>query len=117
MIETKIIKSPISKEEFQSLLLKEKDNFGMLKATVDIKKEIIAINCELHCDCAEQLYKIDSDWRDVWGINIYLSDKTIEYNSFINIRPQMNNSSMEIQDSDIKEKIDKIINKLIFNII
>ncbi len=68
MIETTIIKSPITIQEFQKLLLKEKDNFGILKAAIDIEKEYIAIDCTLHFDCAKRLYDTGSNYHNVWGI-------------------------------------------------
>ena len=41
------------------------------------------------------------------------NDDFIEYTAFINIRPSLNNRSMEIEDDDIRKKVKDIINKLI----
>jgi hypothetical protein len=51
---------------------------------------------------------------DIWGANIFPSSKTIEFISFINIRPGDNNFSQEITREDIREKVENIVKKLIF---
>jgi hypothetical protein len=113
-MEIKIIKEKISKEELRKTA---QDSFeGMVKAVVDIEKEIIALGGELHADANELLIKQGSSQKDLWGINIYPDESKedyIEFNSLINIRPSLGNRSIEIQDLDIKEKIREIINKLI----
>lgn len=113
-MEIKLIKEKISKEEIKKAA---QDSFGeMVKAVIDIKKEVMALGGELHADANELLIKQGSSQEDIWGINIY-PDKSgedwIEFNSLINIRPSLGNRSIEIQDSDIKKKIREIINKLI----
>jgi hypothetical protein len=51
---------------------------------------------------------------DIWGANIFPYSKTIEFISFINIRPGDNNFSQEITREDIREKVENIVKKLIF---
>ncbi|PIU99217.1 hypothetical protein COS59_00965 [Candidatus Wolfebacteria bacterium CG03_land_8_20_14_0_80_36_15] len=85
----------------------------MTKLVVDIKQEIIAIGCELHIDCVDELIQDGSKYSSLWGANIY-PDKKIDFVSLINIRPKENNRSMEIQDEKIKEKVKNIIEKLLF---
>jgi hypothetical protein len=49
----------------------------------------------------------------VWGFNVYFDrprDSWIEYISLINIRPQVGNREMEVQDKNIRDKMKKIIN-------
>lgn len=80
------------------------------KAVVDIEKEILSIGCELHIDCAEELIKNGSAAKDLWGFNIY-PDGHLDFVSLINVRPQDNNRSMQIQDENIKNKINEIFKK------
>lgn len=113
-MEIKIIKNKISSEEAKRIA--DKQYGDMFKAVIDIEKEIMAAGGELHSDASEVLLKNGSDPKNLWGINIYPdnSRKTlIEFNSLINIRPLQNNRSMDIESEEIKEKIRKIVNKLI----
>lgn len=117
LFKTEIIKEPITKEKFQELIEIEKYYGGLVKVVVDIEKEIISLNCEYHCDCADELYReIETEGAiNLWGANIYPSQKRIEYYSLINLRPQDNNRSQEILREDIRAKVGDIINRLIFN--
>lgn len=88
----------------------------LIKAVVDIEREKIALDAELHADLESGLLADGSKQEDLWGINLYpLKDKKdfIEYTALINIRPHQNNRSMEIEAPQIKEKIRVIIDKLI----
>ncbi|MEM5810051.1 MAG: DUF5674 family protein [Candidatus Aenigmatarchaeota archaeon] len=110
----KIIKKTISK----SIILKKYNHFfkTMIKAVVDIEKEIIALDAELHADLESLLIKMGCNQKDLWGINLYLKkekDNWIEYTALINIRPASGNSGMEIESRRIREKINKIVYKLI----
>lgn len=92
--------------------------FGnLVKAVVDVEKEIIAIDAELHADEEKELIERGSKQFNLWGINLYpqLFDREdfIEFDSMINLRPSQNNRSRDVEDPKIKEKIIIITNKLI----
>jgi len=91
--------------------------FGdLVKAVVDVEKEIMAINGELHSDEEALLLKKDSKQENLWGINIYPeieNDNWIEFDSMINLRPSLQNLSRGVDDLDIRRKIKKIVNKLV----
>src|SRR4030042_6305592 len=93
------IKNTISLEQLQRMA---KGRFGdMVKAVVDIKKEIIVVDAELHADQEAFLIKSGSQQADLWGINIYpdLSrDERIEFDSMINGRPSQDNMSRVVED-------------------
>lgn len=109
-----IIKEKINRENFKKIV---KEWFeDMTKAVVDIEKEVIALGGELHSDALKLMIEKGYNPKNLWGINIYVDkdkDQRIEYNSLINIRPLENNRSLEIQSQKIKEKIRKIVDKLI----
>ena len=42
----------------------------MIKCVVDVKREVLAINAELHSDLEELLLESGSDQHDLYGINI-----------------------------------------------
>lgn len=110
----RIIKEKIRKDELKEIA---QEGFGIVvKAVVDVEKELIAIGGEFHADANVLLIENGSKQKNLWGINIYLDkpkDKWIEFVALINIRPSMDNRSMEIQNQKIKEKIKEIIDKLI----
>lgn len=86
----------------------------MVKVVVDVKKEIIALDAELHADLEQLLLDKGSNQKDLWGANVYFSKPdVIEYTALINIRPGQKNKSMEVQDAKIRDKMKKIIQKLI----
>ena len=111
----KIIKDKISKAELAEIA---KNQFGdLVKAVVDIEKEIIAIGGELHADAEALLLEQGSRQEDLWGINIYPAKSEgewIEFDSMINIRPSQKNLSRGVEDQNIQKKIKDVIAKLVF---
>ena len=88
-----------------------KDDF--IKVVVDLERRIIAIGCELHIDCAEELVNDGSLGKDLWGVNIYPQKKIIDFVSMINIRPADGNRSMEIELPSIRRKVEEIVKELL----
>lgn len=89
---------------------------GLVKAVVDIKKEIMVVNADMHAD--EERYLLDkgSKQDDLWGINLYpdeAGENFIEFDSMINVRPRQNNYSRNIENAKITEKIVKIVKTLV----
>ena len=109
----------IVKDKIEIIELKEmaKRMFGnLVKAVVDIEKEIMAVDAELHVD-EEQLLieKENSEPKNLWGLNIYPEEngiKFIEFDSMINLKPAFNNRTRGVENSEIREKIIKIVEKL-----
>ncbi|MDO8735016.1 MAG: DUF5674 family protein [Elusimicrobiota bacterium] len=109
IIETKIKKSELIKKYLSYFKT-------VAKVVVDIEKEIIAVDAELHSDLEAYLLENGSEQENLWGINLYpFKNKTdfIEYTALINIRPHQYNSSMEVENRKIKAGIRKIVDKLI----
>ena len=113
------MKIEILKNEVNKEFLKEfaKEQFGnMVKAVVDIEKEIVAIGGEWHADAEQVLVAQGSKSDNLWGINLYpeaADNYFIEFVSLINIKPSQNNRSQEIESEEIKNKIKAIIKKWI----
>lgn len=89
---------------------------GLVKAVVDINKEIMVVDAAMHAD--EEKYLIDqgSKQDDLWGINLYPEtdeNDFIEFDSLINVRPRLNNMTRGIEDEIIRNKIMKIVNNLV----
>ena len=110
----KIINEPISIDELKEMA---KNSFGnLVKAVVDVEKEIMAVDGELHADLEKTLLESGSIQKDLWGINIFPEipgDDMIEFDSMINLRPIQNNMSRSVEDLTTRQKIINIVNKLI----
>jgi hypothetical protein len=111
----KIIKNPISKSELAEIA---KEEFGdLVKAVVDVEQEIMAIGGELHADEEVLLTENEGSKREnTWGINIYpkkSKGEWIEFDSMINLKPIFGNHSRGVESEIIREKIQKIVEKLI----
>lgn len=109
-----IIKESIEVSEIKNML----GNFftDMVKGVVDIEKNELALDSELHSDLESLLIENGSLQKNLWGINIYpeLDDEDfIEFDSLINIRPTDNNRSRYVEDENIRNKIIEILNNLI----
>jgi thymidylate synthase len=110
-----IIKKQIKLKELENLAQKQ---FGdLIKMVVDIEKEIIAMGGELHADEEVALMTEQGSKREnIWGINFYpkkSKEEWIEFDSMINIKPSFGNRSRNVENSEIREKIKKIIEKLV----
>lgn len=85
----------------------------LVKADVDVAKNIVIIDMEMHADGEARLLEDGSRQEDVWGINVhpgkYGTDDFIEFDSMINIRPRQRNPSRDVLDQSVRKKIRSII--------
>jgi hypothetical protein len=114
MFQIKTITKSISLSELRSMA---EAQFGSLvKAVVDIEKNIMAIGGEMHADEESHLIDEGSRQENLWGINIYpeqvLPDR-IEFDSMINIRPYLGNRTRSVEDPETRKKIITIVSNLI----
>jgi hypothetical protein len=110
----KVVDKKIHIQELKDLA---KEMFGnLIKAVVDVEKEIMVVNAELHADEEQYLLEKGSKQENLWGVNLY-PEKTggdfIEFDSMINLRPSQGNLSRGVDDPKVRQKIIKIINKLV----
>ena len=82
-----------------------------IKIVVDVAQDTIAAYCDLHIDCAQELIEHGSKSDDLWGANVFTKDKSIAYQSMINISPARGNRSMEIGDATIRQKVKAVIDR------
>lgn len=89
----------------------------MMKAVVDIEKEEIAVNAELHSDLEQYLLESGSSDKNLYGINILFDEREIEFDSLIN--PPRNREAgypragRTVADPVARQKIEEIVNKWI----
>ena len=93
------------------------DGFGdLVKAVVDIDRELVAVDAELHADLEAHLLQDGSSQKSLWGINLYPAvpgNEWIEFDSMINVRPSQGNRSRGVDDEAIRNKIIQIVNQRI----
>lgn len=91
--------------------------FGnMVKAVVDIDRELLAVDGELHSDLEALLIENGSKQQSLWGINLYpglTGDDFIEFDSLINMRPSQGNRSRGVESVETRKKIMEIVSKRI----
>jgi hypothetical protein len=107
-----IVSESISLMELEKMA---EERFGnLVKAVIDVKKEIIAVDAELHADEEALLLEKGSRQEDLWGINIYPEmpeNERVEFDSMINLRPSQENRTRGVDALEIRQKIIEIVNK------
>ncbi|MFH1893962.1 MAG: DUF5674 family protein [Candidatus Zixiibacteriota bacterium] len=86
----------------------------MVKAVVDIQRELIAVDAEMHADLEALLLDNGSSQENLWGINFYPALRGIdflEFDSMINLRPSLGNVSRGVDDEGIRHKIAAVVEK------
>ena len=108
---------PNNRIQLEELSRMAEDMFGdLVKAVVDIARNIMVVDAELHADEEALLIEHGSDQTDLWGINLYPAlggDDFVEFDSMINLRPSRGNRSRGVEDPAIRERIRRIVNDLV----
>ena len=93
------------------------EQFGdLIKAVVDIQRQVMAIGGELHADEEALLLENGSRQADLWGINLYpdrLIADLVEFDSMINIRPSQGNRSRGVDDPTVQRRIEEVVRRLV----
>ena len=110
-----IISKKISRDELNKM---DSGYFeDKIKAVVDIEKQIIGVDAELHADIEGALIEEGSELRNLWGINFLADEDEIEefvkFDSLINIHPKQNNRSRYVEDEKIRNKVLEVVEKWI----
>ena len=95
---------------------------GFVKGVVDLDKELVALDADMHYELADYLKEQrGSKESDMWGFNLWLEnqsmDEILEYDSFINIHNNQIHGfprrAMAKMESDINPKATELISKSI----
>ena len=110
-----IIREPVGLEHLRALA---EGLFGdLVKAVVDVDRDILAIGGELHADEEALLLDDGSTQASLWGINLYPAEHGtpgwIEFDSMINVRPRQGNRTRSVDDPEIRRKITAILDRLV----
>ena len=110
----KIVTETLSLGELKQMAT---DTFGdLVKAVIDVDRELIAVDAELHSDLEALLLENGSKQKSLWGINFYpeiQGDEFIQFDSMINMRPSQGNRSRGIENEEMRKKIIEIVSKRI----
>lgn len=91
--------------------------FGdFVKAVIDVDRELLAVDAELHSDLEAALLEGGSKQKNLWGINLYpemQGKEFVEFDSMINMRPSQGNKSRGVEDPETRKKIIEIVTKRI----
>src|SRR6266702_7155262 len=87
----------------------EKMYGNLVKGVVDLKRNMLVVDAEMHADEEQFLLEDSSVQQDLWGVNLYPekfgTDDFIEFDSMINIRPRQQNMSRGVEDENIRKQI------------
>lgn len=110
----KLVDTSISLTELKEMATQ---GFGnLVKAVVDVSKEIMVLDASLHADEEALLLSHGSKQQDIWGINLYpdvTGEDFIEFDSMINLRPSQGNVSRGVDDKNLQKRIRTIVTKLV----
>ena len=110
----RIVRDRITREELKAMAAA---GFGTLvKAVVDVKTGVMAVDGELHADQEAFMIEDGSSQRDLWGINLYpdvAGNDWLEFDSMINLRPASGNRSRGVDDPGVRDQIRNIVTRLV----
>jgi 2-iminoacetate synthase ThiH len=106
----RIIRQRATKKESQEML-EELETY--IKLAIDVERGILAGGGEYHADCEEALLEDGSRQEDIWGADWYPESKKVEFIALINIRPRQGNRGMEIEDPNLRAKVEAIVRRLL----
>ncbi len=90
---------------------------SLVKAVVDIERQIMVVDAPMHADEEAYLLEEGSKQEYLWGINIYPykwgTSDGIVFDSMINIRPKQGNRSRAVENIQIQNQIIEIVTKLV----
>jgi len=110
----KIISQQMTLDELRNMAA---GMFGnVVKAVVDVDRELLAVDGELHSDLEALLIESGSSQPSLWGINLYPElegEQFVEFDSLINMRPSQGNRSRDVESTETRERILRVVAKRI----
>ena len=84
-----------------------------VKLAVDVERGILAGGGAMHADCEAVLLEDGSQQEFIWGADWNPETQEVTFESLINIRPRQNNRSLELQDPELRAKVEQITRDLL----
>ena len=92
--------TPFTLEQIEKL----KEQFDVyIKTVIDVERKICVAGMHRHYEGEQIFLKLGSKQSNLWGGGIDTNSQDIDFNSFINIRPNDDNTSNEIQSLEIRQ--------------
>lgn len=108
----KIIQEKLSVQDLSQMAA---SGFGdMVKGVVDVDRQLLALDAQLHSDLEALLLKEGSEQANLWGINLYpeaSAEDFLEFDSMINIRPSIGNRSRGVENEAVRKRIAEVVGK------
>jgi len=105
---------PVSFEQLRHLA---RARFGdMVKAVVDLRREIMLLDADMHADQEAELLADGSEPEDLWGITLYPDAPDadwLEFDSMINLRPSFGNRTRGVDSPATREAIVQLVERLV----
>ena len=105
---------PISLDDIRILA---RGRFGdMVKAVVDVRRDMMLIDADMHADQEAEMLADGSAQADLWGINLYPEAgeaEWLEFDSMINLRPSFGNRSRGVDDAATRQVIATLVGRLV----
>jgi len=96
---------PFTEEEIEKL----KELFEVyIKTVIDVERKICSAGADRHFESEKILLNEGSKQSNLWGGGIDIETKSIDCNSFINVRPVDKNTSNEIQDPELRKSFEDL---------
>lgn len=105
-----LVKEKVSEENLKKAA---EDLDGYIKFVVDLEQGILTAGGLRHVDGEQLLLKMGSKQENLWGGGLDLETGDLDYDSMINIRPAQSNSSREVLDQNVRDKMTQIVDKLL----
>jgi hypothetical protein len=90
---------------------------GIVKADVDLARNVIVVDMGMHADGEAYLLETESKQKDLWGINLhpdkYGTDEFVEFDSMINLRPSHGNYSRGVDDEATRSRIIELVDGVV----
>lgn len=106
--------NPVTLDELRKLAA---ERFGdMVKGVVDLRRDILLLDADMHADQEAELLAEGSTQEDLWGINLYpdLDEADwLEFDSMINLRPSCGNRSRGVDDPATQAAITSLVERLV----
>lgn len=105
---------PMTPDELRGLVPGRFRDF--VKGVVDLRRDILLLDADMHADQEAALLAEGSDQRDLWGINLYPQLEGadwLEFDSMINLRPSFGNRSRGVDDAATRAAIAALVDRLV----
>jgi hypothetical protein len=106
--------TPISIDELRRLVPGRFHD--IVKGVVDLRRNILLLDADMHADQEAALLAEGSSQRDLWGINLYPQvdgPDWLEFDSMINLRPSFGNRSRGVDDPARRDAIRALVESLV----